>query len=261
MSHAPVIESLESRTLLSATVAGPPVLVATIPASFPGAYIAGDKVSKLRVPVNLANDGGSTARGNVDITLFASKDNTISTDDAQLTPLAVMRHISIASGKNKTIEIPIKSLPLNLNGKYEILASVAGDFAATAASVGPVTVAPAFVDVSDSLTRVPATGHVGKSISVTVDITNNGNIPAKGTVTLNFATSPLPAAPGVSIGSTSKRINLQPGKKTTAHVRVLLPAGTATGNQYLIATITPTDFTDSIPGNNVSVSATPISIS
>ena len=65
----------------------------------------------------------------------------------------------------------------------------------------------------------------------------------------------------VSLGSLTKRILLKPGKSSVIHFMVPLPLGIPTGNQYIVATVDPSNaFLDPNLANNINVGQAPVSI-
>lgn len=262
-SRGPLLETLESRTLLSVVGSpGTPDVVASVPAVFTKSYISGQQSPGLSIPVNLANNGTGTARGVEDIVLFASTDTTVSPDDAQLTPTPVKRAIAIGAGRNTTLKIPIKSLPANLNGSYFVIADVTGKFSSSAVSANQVSITPATVDLSAAITRVPRTARLNGFVPVTLAVTNNGNINAKAKIEIDFAASPnADGSSGTSLGATQRAVLIRPGKTTTMHFSVKIPIGSPSGNQFITANVDSTNvLNDPNLADNFAVSLTPVSI-
>ncbi|HWF43842.1 MAG TPA: CARDB domain-containing protein, partial [Candidatus Kapabacteria bacterium] len=102
----------------------------------------------------------------------------------------------------------------------------------------------------------------GRRVPVSVTVTNDGNILAKGNLAVNFGLSATQdGATPASLGSLTKRINLKPGKSTVVHFSVPLALGVATGSQYVVATVDPSNaFLDPNLVNNVFTDQQPITI-
>jgi hypothetical protein len=124
-------------------------------------------------------------------------------------------------------------------------------------------VVPPEIDLSDRLVSVPSSGVIGRSISVTLDVSNSGNILASGPLQVAFAASPTPdGADAFALGTVSTHISLKPGVTHPAHLSIRLPAGVVAGSEYLVATVDPGDlYADVDLSNNTAVSATPFTAS
>ena len=186
--NRPAIERLESRAYFSAA---PIDIIVTVPGPVPDGVLAGVK-TKDKIDVTIANQSETKGHGKILITLFASTDQTISSDDAQLVVKSEGMNLNLAS--NHTYAIPVKAYPQNLAGSYFILARVTGTpvNTATGASVTAGTIEQANIDLAADVTKTPPTGHLGKKISVSVGVTNDGNIPAVGKVDVAFEVSSTP---------------------------------------------------------------------
>ncbi|HWE02542.1 MAG TPA: CARDB domain-containing protein [Tepidisphaeraceae bacterium] len=251
------IESLESRAYFSA---GVPVLTVTVPGPIAPTAISGQKFND-RIAVNVANGGTGKTTGRYTFTLLASADMTLDSGDSQI--YQVTRGLNVAAQRNKNTVLRVPSLPVNLDGSYFILAQVTGTQAsAIGSSTSQIAITPAHVDLSDAITKVPTTARLGKKIPVTLVLTNNGNAPAKNVLDVAFADSPLPTgASPAALGTVSTHINLKANSSKTLHLKVTVPLGTLSGNQYIVATVDPSDvFNDTNLANNVTVSAAPVSL-
>jgi hypothetical protein len=254
----PAVEPLESRAYMSVV---PATVTVTVPGPVPAQVLAGVKVNS-KIGVNLANNDTVRAHGRFTLTLFASTDQTLSVGDAQI--FTGNESASIASGKNHTYKITVKTFPQNLSGNYFILAEVSGPAVnpAVGASISAVSIQQPFIDLGNLVTQSPLTARVGHKFAITLKVTNNGNIPAKGplAIALGLSNSPAGSAP-FSLGTLSKSINLKPGASKLLHLSVPLPLGVVTGNEYIVADIDPANaFLDPNPANNTSVGQQAISV-
>ena len=258
-SVRPAIETLEGRAYLSGV---PATVAVTVPGPIPSAVIAGVKAND-KISVNVANNDVNRAKGRISITLFASLDNTLSVDDAQIQP-ATIAGIAIAPGHNHSYKINVKTFPQNLSGNYFILANVAGTGVNTqvGASITQANVLPAFRDLAGTVLSAPGNGRVGHKIPVTVQVTNSGNIPAKGSLGVEFGLSLSNAGTSpVALGTLSKPISIKPGQSKVIHFSVPLAVGLPTGNQYIVADVDPNNvFLDPNLANNINTFQTPISV-
>jgi len=258
-SVGPAVESLESRAYFSA---GTPDLVASLPGTLAPSAISGAKFNG-RISVNVANNGDGKTSGAYTFTLFASTDSTLDSGDSQI--YTAKRGLSVRPQKNKTLVFRVPTLPVNLDGSYHILAQVTGAQAsATGASGGVIAITPAHVDLSDTPATVPHTAALGKKMNVVLTIANGGNVAAKGVLDIAFAASsdPTGSAP-FGLGTVTAHVNIKPSASKVLHLRVPLPLGAMSGNQYIVATVMvdPKDgVVDSNLLNNVSVSVQPVSL-
>jgi hypothetical protein len=253
----PAVESLESRTLLSGT----PSLLVTVPGPIPASAIAGAKLND-RIEVNIANSGSDRLSGRATVTLYASPDGTFSSTDAQLG--TVTKNLIIPAGSNKNVVIKVATLPQNLDGNYFVLANVvAPTETVEGVSRTAIDVSPAHVDLANAITSVPAAGHLGSTISVTLDVSNIGNETAKGTLATLFelSTSANGANP-FQVATLTKHISITAGKSELLHLRVPVALGSPSGNQFIVAVLDPSNvFNDSNLANNTAISAAPVSLS
>lgn len=255
-SAPPQIESLESRALLSADI-----VVAVVP-PLPSSAISGEIANK-RIGINIANNGPDRLHGLGTLTLFASLDGVLGNDDAQITTRNFP--LNIPAGRNHTYRLNVHTFPQNLNGNYFIIGQVSGANATATTqgtSVSAVTILPAQIDLAATLVKAPRTGHVGRKIGVSVDVTNAGNVSAKGSLAVAFSLSAnSDGSNPFAIGSLSRRIVLRAGHHTVLHFAVPLAAGVQSGNQYVVADVDPSNlFSDPNLGNNTMVSLTPVGI-
>jgi hypothetical protein len=254
----PAIESLESRAYMSVV---PATVAVTVPGPVPAQVLAGVKV-KDKIAVNLANNDVIPARGRFTLTLFASTDQALSVDDAQI--FTANESINVAVGRSHTYKINVKAFPQNLVGNYFILAKVGGAAVnpAVGSSVTAVSIQQPQIDLAGLVTQTPLTAHVGHKFPISIKVTNNGNTAAKGplTISLGLSQSPDGSSPA-SLATLSKRISLKPGASQVLRFNVALPLGVLTGNGYLVADVDPANaYLDPNLANNVSVGQQPVSV-
>ncbi len=250
--HSPAIESLESRAYFSGT----PTLVVSVPGPIPVTAISGQKFVD-HIAVNVANDGSGPTSGPYSFTLFASTDTTLAMNDSQIFQKSLGLHV--LTQKNKTFVFHVPTLPINLNGSYFILAQVSGGQAtAIGASIAKISITPAHITLSAAITKVPTSGRLGQKISVVLTVGNSGNVIAKGKLAIAFSDSTLAnGTSAVSLGTVSTPIAIKPGTSKVLHLRVPVPLGTLSGNQYIVATLD--ELGNTILPNNLAVSASPVS--
>lgn len=256
----PMVEGLESRALLSAS--GTPHIVVTVVNSFPAQGIAGEKFNA-RIGVNVANDGAGPTSGPYTFTVYASLDQTLTSDDAQLA--SITRGLHLNPGANRTVFVRVASLPTNLDGSYYLLGGVVGAQAMNAGTSGnQISITPAHVDLVASIFFVPPKGHIGGSIPVGIALQNLGNADAKGTISFAYGASATPdGANPFPLATLTHAIHIKALGKSTMRFRQRVPivAGVTSGNQYITVTADSTDaLNDNNRLNNFTASLTPVSL-
>jgi hypothetical protein len=252
--RSPVIESLESRDYLSST------LIVTVPGPLHASAVSGVVVNE-RIAVDIANNGPDRFRGPLTITLFASTDQTLSDDDAQVAQRPLGAGFVIAAGRHRTLVVNVHAFPLNLDNNYFILGEVTPD-GALGASNSTIQILPKRIDFSAAVPTIHHNGLVGHRLPVTVDVTNDGNVLARGNLAVNFGESTdMSGSSPANLATLSKHISIRPGKTQVLHFLVTLPLGIPTGNQFIVANVDPMDvYNDPNLLNNIGVSGSPITV-
>jgi hypothetical protein len=114
------------------------------------------------------------------------------------------------------------------NGTYHVLVQVTDKSgnSSVAASTGTITIAAAEVDLAGAFSKSVVPAAHGQT-PLTFTVSNNGNIPADGSLTFNVDRSPDGKVSDATIISTlHKAIALKPGKSQKITALVQLPAGT-----------------------------------
>jgi subtilase family serine protease len=159
--------------------------------------------------------------------------------------------------------------PSGANQGFQLLAQVDANNIVTERSEGnnvafsPVTVAPAFVDLSGSLGTIPTTLVAGQRVRLPFTIQNNGNVPAKGAMTVRLLASSddVLDTNDTEIISLPKKISLRPGKPRLLPLSFTMPSTLASGNYRLIVQIDSANtIVESNDTNNNAVSGTAFSV-
>jgi hypothetical protein len=252
------VESLESRTLfdLVPSIAGvlPPSLIGTVK-------------TKSQVSVELTNTGASPIKGAYTIQLLTSEDGQL----GDATPITAVKneHLTpLGAGKMRPMRLPLGAFPNVPTGNYFVLVEVGGVLTNVADNVGKsnTTIAETapFIDFADTIVRVGKTTvkPVGKSL-LKVTITNEGNVPANGLLTLDIGSSQ--SSTGSPIDSqvpVMKQLkNFGPDKKMSFTFIHTILVGTAPGVYYATATVDPLNtFNEPDTSNNFAVTPTALTI-
>jgi hypothetical protein len=205
--------------------------------------------------VTLTNETASPITGPMDITLFASGDGVINSSTAMLaTPPA--RDWKIKPGATVKFDVPINvpSLPLSA-GSYTLLARISyGNGQITNAATGPTlqVIAPV-IALTDVLTvrHLPSAFISGTKTPgvATVHITNDGNIPSEGPVTISLSASTEQNVIRTTIISVTKKLSIK--LDGSANVTIPLKAIPALDDGDYFIVVQTTD-----PQGNTSVTST-----
>jgi len=266
-TYALLTQTIDPSGHVSDASSGPSVNVAAPVVSFvpsfvklnvPASVVAGSKTSASAV-LKITNTGNVTSTGVSTLALYASTDGTV----ADGFPInSIQKKLSIKPNKSAEITVPLKLYPSVANASYSIVAQVtdAQSDVTTSVSAAKVTIAAAEVDLATTVITVPTTATPGKSIAVTLELSNAGNIAASGKLEFAFSASPTSdGANAVVLGTLNTRINIKPGTSQRLKLKVPVPAGAASGSFFLVATADPSDvFNDPNLANNTGISATAI---
>ena len=239
----------------------PSPLVTSIVSTLPATVIGGDRGTIL---LDVTNSGATRFHGPVTVTLDASTDTTLSSDDTQITTIT-LANLTLASGASRTLRLHF-SYPAGLaDQQYYVIASTTavgtGTAAAEAITPTPVEIVPATVDFAASFpASQPILVTPGQEASVLVTVKNPGNSTAIGTLGLNLYAS----VSGLLDGA-AQLLAAIPGRKVIVHangtvtfrVHFAAPAGKVGGTYSLLASaVSSTIPADGNASNNVAVIGT-----
>ncbi len=216
------------------------------------------------VKVRLTNTGTTQYLGSVIVTLYASSDATVSSNDAQLTERTFSNiRLNGHASKVETIKFtyPQAITPVS----YDLLAQTT---AAAASNTTPtVNVTPAKVSIEPATVDLAAAFSTGGPLSVTsgraqnvaITITNDGNVTASGLLGLNLYESTdqtLDASDQLLASITNKKINIRAGRSLILRVHFVGPAQPGGSYHLITSTTSSTMPADGNAANNVAVIAT-----
>ncbi len=216
--------------------------------TLPASVIGGGKSTALAV-VKLTNTGNVTSTGLTTIGLAASVDGQVS--DATVIN-TVTRRLTIKPGGVVSVTVPFKLIPGSLNGSYQILAEVTdpkGDVTSVA-SGSTVAIAPGFVAFKASaFTETPTTVQTGSTITMSVNIANNGNMAATGPATLQVGVSSDGISQLAQLTTLTKNVTIPAGKSYTFNFRFKLFVAVTPGTYYPFLTYTQDGVTIQTAGS------------
>ena len=228
------------------------------------ALVAGGRMAPIAQTFRLTNTGSTTVSGPVTANVVLSADPTDASNG--VTVASVSRRINLRPNHSEAFPLVIRSLPASLTGSgLYLLAQVTDPSGNTGlgASSGTITSQSPFVDLSGAFARVPTTVKAGRKGTVTLTLTNNGNIAATGNLPIDLQASPdgsLGSAGSVDLGTVTRHVSIQPGKHVTLSLVETFPS---TGGPYFVlADVDPNNtFNDSDLSNNVFASQTAVNLS
>ena len=222
---------------------GPNLTAVSLTGKLPKAVVAGTK-NKGGIVVTIKNTGNQTAKGKIVVNIYASP-NTSLPGNAPLVGTATV-NVNLKAGKTQKINVSKITWASTLNGSYFLIAQVdatktiaettfSDNFAVSASSV---LVAPPFVDLDNVWNgTLPAKIASGKKVTFLIPVKNNGNVTAKGKVTITIEASTTGTASGAqAIGAPVVNVSIAPGKTQKLAAHVTIPA-LASGSYRVLVTV------------------------
>ena len=169
--------------------------------------------------------------------------------------------VALKAGKAKTVTLRLKSLPMSLPaGTYHVLAEVVDPTSGTAlvAAAATVTAAAPVVTLAASAAVHPTAVKSGKTVTVTLTVTNSGNIPAAGNIAVTIASSSDGTAAGVTgtLTTLTHAVRITARGHTHLSLKFKAPAGPASFFPYVTLTLGSATTTAVGPMVSVSLLAT-----
>jgi hypothetical protein len=248
-----LIEPLEQRTFFD--------LVPSISSVLPAELVTSVK-NNSTVTVDLTSNASAKVTGSYTLTVFASTSPVLgAATDTQL--FSASHSAAFSPGRASATKIKLTDFPAVPNGNYYLLAEVTGSLAGTsdnlAVSSTTTAVAAPVIDLTDAISITsPPSDNVfpGKSAGLSLEVFNNGNVPATGSLLTDLG---LTADSGVTvtpIGTKTAHINIAPGGHTFIHISEKIPTGFTPGTYVWVAGIDPNNtFGESSTTNNTADSA------
>jgi hypothetical protein len=242
----------------SLTTSGPNITSSLT--SQPNAVLAG---SKGKEKITVTNSGTATVSGPIEVSLLLSPTGTLTAQNTVLANVFEPKSFSLKPGKSKTI---------NVNFIYPSVQTDAYKLVAVADSTNLVTttnqsdkasfsnsieISSAFKYLAVQFATQPAASEpLGKSQSVTLNVTNIGNAAYGGSFTVDLYASTDETLGGspVLVGKLTKS-GLKANQVKAYKVKYTIPKTLTAGNYFIVASLTASSNT------NVASSAATVSIS
>jgi hypothetical protein len=237
----------------------PAPLDGSIPTVLPVAIVGG-KAGALKL--NLDNVSGITFSGPVTVTLYASADGTLSSDDTAITTFSYAK-VSAKAG-HTTYEVLRFDYPTDLTGSNYLIASISTGTDTevnNAVTSKAVNITPPTVDLSATFaSTAPVKIDPGHDASTIITITNDGNVTASGTLdlALDASTDGVLIATDPLLSSISgRKISIGAGKSIKIKLVFKSPDNLVGGTFDLTASITSSTLpSDSNTSNNTATTDT-----
>ena len=202
--------------------------------------VAGQKISPINTTVKITNSGSSTVSGAIKVGLSLSTDSSGATQGT--TVATASRNVKLKPGQSLNVPVTIKSIPASVTGTEFILATVTDPTGntATSSTSNAISLLPPFVDLSGSFGKL-APFKAGHKSTITVNVTQNGNIPLNASLPIEIiasASGTVGAADNIDLGTVTPHISIKPGKKVVVTLTESVPADFS-GSHFLIAIIDP----------------------
>ncbi len=239
-------------------------LVAKVLSSLPASVLGGLKAT---ATITVTEGGTTLAAGTVTIALqFAST----ATGAAAAVVKTYPEKVKLAQGQAKSYRLAFNYPADIATGGYYLQATVTNGAGVPAdlnagnniaASAAAVQIAPPFTSLAGSDLSAPATLTAGRPATVTLDVTNNGNVTAKGksTVALYLSTDGTVAGGGTAVATDPLVLGLAPGKSKPYKLKFTVPS--ATGTYTLVAVLDPDDSLANDTAAGAAVVGGPVTVS
>jgi len=195
------------------------------------------------VKLKLLNTSSSRFLGAASVSLYASEDGSVSTDDTPVTTLTVF-NLKLEPGKANSVKLRFAYPDGLAEGLYEIVAQTrAGGGASQTEGPAAVLIAEPTVDLATAF----ATGALidlnpaSSQQTATVDVLNAGNVAADGNFQVRlYASTTGTVDDSAQLLATvpARRLKLKPGQSKSIRVRFTAPPALLPGSYELIAVAT-----------------------
>jgi hypothetical protein len=214
------------------------------------------------VKLKLVNTSSSRFLGAATLSLYASDDGSVSTDDTEITKVTVFS-LKLAPGKSKSVKVRFAYPSGMPDGLYEIVAQTrAGGGASQTDGPAAVAITAPSVDLSTAFAdgALIDLDPASSQQTATVTVLNAGNVSADGNFELRLYASSSGAIDDASqllATVPTRRLVLKPGQSKSIRVRFAAPSALQAGTYDLIAVATAsTQPADVNAANNTAVAHT-----
>jgi len=241
----------------SSGFSGPPgVLTAAFSGKLPTNIVSGLK-NNIRAGVALTATGGYVS-GSDTVAIYLAAGTTVDANAVKL--LSSTKKLNLKAGAKSIVPFTIATVPTSVAaGKYYLVAQVTDPNGRVfdVASPTQLTIAPGQIDLSGTFAKQPIVK--GAKATLTINVSNAGNIPASGPLVIDIDTSPDGLLADATVAtSVTRKISIKPNAHSSIALSATLPAGT-----YFVAiNLDPNNaFNDTNRANDFFASASKVTVS
>ena len=204
-------------------------------------FISGAKGAN--VSVRVTNSGDAITTGTTSIRVLFSNDDIV--DGADLIVGTINAKINLKPGASRVFSGRFNFPTTSTSGSFRLLAEIdAGSTISEANEINnlavgsqSVTIAPPFVDLRGSIGKLPSAFKLGRKTTVPLSLFNDGNVAAKGTITVRLVASvdDVLDSNDLTIAEVPVRVSINPGKSGAPKATFVVPANLTTGTYRLFA--------------------------
>ena len=202
-----------------------PTVSGTVPAT---PLIAGQKIKPFKQTVTVTNNSAAMKVDFITVSMLISP----SPDGTGGSVVASFKtHAKLKPHQSLKVPLMVKSLPAGLTGTLYLVGQVVDVTGVlnVAAAAHTISVGPPTTDLSATVAKIPASAKAGEPASVTINVSQLGNIPITGTLPVQFylSTDTTLDSADINLGLLLARISLKPGKPSKITLFPKIPAGTS----------------------------------
>lgn len=209
-------------------------------------FVLGAKNKKpLKETITYTNNTSNTQTGSATAFLALSTNQTYETGTDTVV-FTSTKKANLKPGKPLKVNASLQTISNVPAGNYYLLSVVTDPTGATTvlSSSATVSVQAATVNLTGSFSKQPVAYTVGKKNSITVAVTNNGNTTFKGALPIElFASADQTVGSDIDLGSTSKNVNLAPGKTVKVTYSFTPSTPSSVTPAYLLVRLDPNNTT------------------
>jgi hypothetical protein len=202
------------------------------------AVVSGTAV-RAAAEVKITNSGNVTSTGTSTVAIYASPDGLLT--DAMLITQVTPR-LAIGATRSAVVTVPISKMPAGLDGNYTVLTEVTDSNlnVSSASSNTTVNIAPPIITLSATIPSVsPLTVAPGRFVTVTLELTNSGNIPSTGTaeITVGLSSDRTTQLAGTTT-TIDRAVTIPNGKTVPLRLKIPIPASTTAAMYFPFVSFT-----------------------
>ncbi len=203
--------------------------------------VSGQK-SRATMQISVTNNGNVISTGKTTIAIYVTADGSIT--DGTLVRMLTMPIVLRPAG-SRNVTLPLQSLPAVVDGSYFLVTQLtdptgnisSGGSPGTYGLVAPVVALVPAITTSNLAGTIISGSKINATVSLT--ITNNGNVPPSGSSTVTiYASVDGTAADGTSLASQTFRTPIAPTRFITKKFSISAFSALPSGSYFLVVVVT-----------------------